>query len=112
MVDAQYLTNGLLERAMDLVDNFVNKLEIEGLEKKVFKFEGSVPLVVYKIEGTKPYAKNIMMYGHLDKQPYDEPWEEGLAPTIPVIKDGKMYGRGVSDDGYAVFSTMLAIKAA
>lgn len=87
----------------------MQKLSIAGLERKIFKPEGSNPLVVYKVEGNS--ARNIMIYGHLDKQPYDEPWDEGLAPTKPVVKDGKLYGRGASDDGYAVFSTMLAIKA-
>ena len=53
-----------------------------------------------------------MIYGHLDKQPYDEPWAEGLGPTTPVIREGKLYGRGASDDGYSVFTTMLAIKLA
>jgi len=53
-----------------------------------------------------------MFYGHLDKQPYDEPWEEGLSPTEPVIRDGLLYGRGGYDDGYAVFSSLLAIKNA
>ena len=57
-------------------------------------------------------TKNIMIYGHLDKQPYDEPWGEGLSPTEPVIKDERLYGRGSSDDGYAAFSCFLAIKAA
>jgi acetylornithine deacetylase/succinyl-diaminopimelate desuccinylase-like protein len=57
-------------------------------------------------------TKNVMVYGHLDKQPYEEPWDEGLGPTNPVIRDGKLYGRGASDDGYSVFSTMLAIKIA
>jgi acetylornithine deacetylase/succinyl-diaminopimelate desuccinylase-like protein len=69
-------------------------------------------LIVYKIEPTMKNYKNIMIYGHLDKQPYEEPWDEGLGPTTPVIKDGKLYGRGASDDGYSVFSTMLAIKVA
>ena len=53
-----------------------------------------------------------MIYGHLDKQPYEEAWSEGLSPTEPVIKDGRLYGRGASDDGYAFFSCMLAVKAA
>ena len=29
-----------------------------------------------------------------------------------MIKDGRLYGRGSSDDGYAAFSCLLAIKAA
>lgn len=53
-----------------------------------------------------------MFYGHLDKQPYEEAWDEGIHPTEPVIKDGRLYGRGSSDDGYAAFSCLLAIKTA
>ncbi len=53
-----------------------------------------------------------MLYGHLDKQPWGEGWHEGLHPTDPVIKGDLMYGRGSSDDGYAPFTCILAIKAA
>ena len=35
-------------------------------------------------------------------------WDE--KPTDPVIKDGFMNGRGSADDGYSVFTCMLAIK--
>lgn len=34
-----------------------------------------------------------------------------MGPTIPVIKDGKLYGRGGADDGYATYGSLLAIKA-
>lgn len=52
-----------------------------------------------------------MFYGHFDKQPHFEGWEEGLGPVTPVIKNGKLYGRGGADDGYATYSTILAIRA-
>ncbi len=45
----------------------------------------------------------------MDKQPYGEGWTTD--PADPVIKDGIMYGRGSSDDGYAFFTSVLAIKA-
>lgn len=28
-----------------------------------------------------------------------------------MIREGKLYGRGGADDGYATYSTMIAIKA-
>jgi acetylornithine deacetylase/succinyl-diaminopimelate desuccinylase-like protein len=38
-------------------------------------------------------------------------WMEGIGATNPKIINGKLYGRGGADDGYATFSTLLAIKA-
>jgi acetylornithine deacetylase/succinyl-diaminopimelate desuccinylase-like protein len=51
------------------------------------------------------------MYGHMDKQPPFEGWEPDLGPFNPVIKNGRLYGRGGADDGYAIISSILAIKA-
>mmetsp|Transcript_29286 Transcript_29286/g.38998 ORF Transcript_29286/g.38998 Transcript_29286/m.38998 type:complete len:136 (+) Transcript_29286:273-680(+) len=53
--------------------------------------------------------KTVLMYGHMDKQPYGEGWETD--PCDPVIKDGLLYGRGSNDDGYALFAAILSIKA-
>lgn len=53
----------------------------------------------------------MFFYGHYDKQPPFTGWMEGLSATDPKIIDGKMYGRGGADDGYATYSTMLALKA-
>ena len=51
-----------------------------------------------------------MFYGHFDKQPHMSGWDEGLSATNPVIKNGKLYGRGGADDGYSIFVFMAAIK--
>ena len=37
------------------------------------------------------------MYGHFDKQPPFDGWLPGLGPYEPVVKDGKLYGRGAAD---------------
>lgn len=111
--DPDFKTNGLIEKAIDHVDSCVQKLGIEGLTRQIFRVNQnkSNPLICYAIEATQGASGNVMLYGHLDKQPYEEAWAEGLHPTTPTIKDGCLYGRGSSDDGYAVFSAMLAIYA-
>jgi hypothetical protein len=53
----------------------------------------------------------VLLYGHYDKQPEFSGWDEDLDPWTPVIKDGKLYGRGGADDGYAVFGSLTAIRA-
>lgn len=109
MVDTEYLTNGNVEKAIQLVDDYVNKLHIKGLSRKIFQPAGMPPLVVYVVEGHDSES-NLMLYGHLDKQPWMDGWFEGLSATEPVIRNGYLYGRGGADDGYAVFACMLAIK--
>lgn len=68
-------------------------------------------MVCYVVEAYGGATKNIMLYGHLDKQPYGDGWFERLKPTVPTIEGDLMYGRGASDDGYAPFSSLLALKA-
>jgi acetylornithine deacetylase/succinyl-diaminopimelate desuccinylase-like protein len=79
----------------------------------VFFDDNGLPLICYVVEPSSPDIKtNVMLYGHLDKQPHGEGWNEGLGPTDPVIRGDLLYGRGSSDDGYAPFACMLAVKAA
>ena len=37
MVDSEFLTNGLTEKAMECVDQYAQKLQIEGLQRKIFR---------------------------------------------------------------------------
>ncbi len=49
------------------------------------------------------------MYGHMDKQPFGEGWIN--LPCDPIIENGKLNGRGSSDDCYSFYSALLAVKA-
>ena len=51
----------------------------------------------------------VAFYGHFDRQPEASGWDEGLGPWEPVIRNGKLYGRGASDDGYSVYMMISAI---
>lgn len=111
MVDMEYLTNGKMEQAIDLADQYIQKIGVKGLSRQIFKNDSGMPLVVYIVEPQGGCTKNIMLYGHLDKQPYGAGWDDDKHPTEPITIGDCMYGRGVSDDGYAPFSSLLAIKA-
>ena len=56
--------------------------------------------------------KSLLLYGHFDKQPEMLGWDDDLGPFKPVVKDGKLYGRGSADDGYSIFSSLTAVLAA
>jgi acetylornithine deacetylase/succinyl-diaminopimelate desuccinylase-like protein len=109
MFDAEFYTNGTTQAAAKHVDDYINKLEIKGITKHSFTPEGKPPMYVYVVEANGN-DKNVMCYGHLDKQPWMMPWREGLGPTKAVIEGDFLYGRGGADDGYAPFSCALAIK--
>jgi acetylornithine deacetylase/succinyl-diaminopimelate desuccinylase-like protein len=53
----------------------------------------------------------IMIYGHFDTQPVDpvELWDS--PPFEPVVKDGRVYARGASDDKGNMFAPILALEA-
>jgi acetylornithine deacetylase/succinyl-diaminopimelate desuccinylase-like protein len=99
-----------MEKSIELVDEYVNKLGVKNMTRKEYKNEKGMKLLCYVVEPSHGATKNVMMYGHLDKQPYGAGWREDLSPTEPKIEGELMYGRGGADDGYSVFSCMLAIK--
>ena len=53
----------------------------------------------------------MLLYGHLDKQPEMIGWRDGFGPWDPLYENGRLYGRGSADDGYAVFAAFAAIGA-
>ena len=92
--------------------SFLNEKNLTGCTVEVIKEPGRSHLILVEIEPTKLPFKTIMFYAHWDKQPpMEAKWKEGLGPYTPVEKNGLLYGRGSADDGYGLFSAILAVKA-
>lgn len=108
LFDPEWQSNGHLDRAVELVRGWVEAQNVAGAQIEVLKAEGRTPLLVVEVPGT--IDRTVLLYGHLDKQPHMTGWEPGLGPTTPVIRDGKLYGRGGADDGYAAFASVAAMK--
>lgn len=108
--DANWKENGHMDKAADLLEKWILAQEIPGLTLKRIEAEGRTPLLFMEIPGEKN-DDTVLLYGHFDKQPPMDGWEEDLGPWKPVIRDGKLYGRGGADDGYSTFASLTAIKA-
>jgi acetylornithine deacetylase/succinyl-diaminopimelate desuccinylase-like protein len=111
--DKDWAKNGHIEAAVTLAADWCRKHAIAGMKLEVLRLEGRTPLLYIDVPATKgaERAGTVLLYGHLDKQPEMTGWAEGLGPWDPVIKDGKLYGRGGADDGYAVFASIAALRA-
>jgi acetylornithine deacetylase/succinyl-diaminopimelate desuccinylase-like protein len=108
LFDPKWEQHGHMERAVELLANWCRRQPIAGMTVKIARIPGRTPLIFVDIAGGKD---TVLLYGHLDKQPEFTGWDRGLSPWEPVIRDGRLYGRGGADDGYAVFSSLTAIAA-
>lgn len=110
--DPDVLTNGHQDRAVKLMVDWARaqSSSIKGLNVDVKQETGRTPVILLTIPATdESNDSTVLMYGHMDKQPPMLPWAEGLGPWTPVERDGKLYGRGGADDGYAMFASLSAV---
>jgi acetylornithine deacetylase/succinyl-diaminopimelate desuccinylase-like protein len=107
--DPQWESHGHMEAAVQLMAEWCRLQPLPGMRVEVRRLPGRTPLLLIDVPGELPGC--ALLYGHLDKQPEFTGWLPGLGPWEPVIRDGKLYGRGAADDGYAVFSSLTAIAA-
>ena len=109
--DKDWEEKGHIEAAVQLADRWCRKHAVPGMKQEIVRLPGRTPVLLLEVPATDSSSKTILMYGHLDKQPEMTGWREGFGPWIPVIEDGKLYGRGGADDGYAVFASLAALRS-
>lgn len=86
------------------------QLRNAGMEHVEMMETGGHP-VVYADWLHAPGKPTVMIYGHFDTQPVDplDLWDS--PPFEPVIKDGRVYARGASDDKGNMLAPVLALEA-
>lgn len=110
--DPDWSGHGYIETVLRNAAAWVEAQKVEGLKLEVVRLPGRTPVIFFEVEGTKPGAgQTILMYGHLDKQPEFTGWRNDLGPWTPKYEDGKLFGRGGADDGYAVYASIAAVQA-
>jgi acetylornithine deacetylase/succinyl-diaminopimelate desuccinylase-like protein len=110
--DAQWEKNGHIERVIRLAEAWAKKQPVRGLQVEIVRLPGRTPLLYFDVAPTGNGTQHtVLLYGHLDKQPEMSGWRDGYGPWNPLFEDGKLYGRGSADDGYAVFAALSAVSA-
>ena len=112
MFDADWAAHGYLERVVRDAASWVERQGVSGLKLEVIRLEGRTPLIFFEVPATRSgSSETVLFYGHLDKQPEFNGWRHDLGPWTPKYEDGKLYGRGGADDGYAVYAALTAIQS-
>jgi acetylornithine deacetylase/succinyl-diaminopimelate desuccinylase-like protein len=102
---------GHLETVLRNAAQWVEAQKVAGLRLEIVRLDGRTPVLFFEVEATRPQsAQTVLMYGHLDKQPEFKGWRADLGPWTPKYEDGKLYGRGGADDGYAVYASIAAVQ--
>lgn len=67
--------------------------------------------VVYAEKRVSDAAPTVLVYGHYDVMPVDPREEWNTEPFEPVIRDGRIWGRGADDDKGQLFMHAKAFEA-
>ena len=95
---------------VDASAQFVENLFADlGLNTQVIKVAGGMPAVIAHTE-IDPSKKTVLLYAHHDVQPVGDLslWETD--PFNPVLKDGRLYGRGSGDNKAGVIVHYNVVK--
>jgi len=114
--DADWLAHGYLETVVRNTAQWIEAQKLDGLTLEVVRLPGRTPVIFFEVAATRSAQagvseQTVLMYGHLDKQPEFSGWRKDLGPWTPKYEDGKLYGRGGADDGYAAYAAIAAIAA-
>jgi acetylornithine deacetylase/succinyl-diaminopimelate desuccinylase-like protein len=117
MFDPQWAQHGYIDTVVRNAAAWVEAQKVQGLKLEVIRLEGRTPVIFFELPASRGAgdahgsAQTVLMYGHLDKQPEFSGWRNDLGPWTPKYEDGRLYGRGGADDGYAVYASIAAIQA-
>jgi len=109
--DGEWEKHGFLDTVVRNAATWVEAQKVDGLKLEVVRIPGRTPVLFFEVPATLANSQQtVLMYGHLDKQPEFSGWRSDLGPWTPKYEDGKLYGRGGADDGYATYASIAAVQ--
>lgn len=108
--DPEWEAHGFLEQAAAHLAAWCAGRPVPGLAVEVVRVPGRTPVLLAEVPPAGGAEGTVLVYGHLDKQPPQGEWRDGLGPYRPVREGDRLYGRGTADDGYATFAALAAAE--
>lgn len=110
--DADWVAHGYIDQVVRNAVRWLESQSVRNLTVEILRLPGRTPVIYFEAPATRADSGDaVLMYGHLDKQPEFSGWRTGFGPWTPKYVDGKLYGRGGADDGYAVYASLTTIMA-
>jgi len=98
-----------LKEIVEAAEFLSGKLKSFGVNAHMVGGGKSPPLVLGRLDSNSPKAKTIAIYGHYDVQPEDPIGEWKTPPFKLTLKNGRFFGRGVSDNKGPIIQNISAI---
>ena len=123
MFDPDWAAHGHLDTVVRRAADWITARRVPGLTLEIVQLADATgrrrtPVLFFEVAATRPVETvgvdrqpTVLLYGHLDKQPEFSGWRSDLGPWTPKLVDGRLYGRGGADDGYAAYAAIAAIEA-
>ncbi|RUL81817.1 dipeptidase [Tautonia sociabilis] len=107
-VSAQPAHDADTRRAAEFIRDDLRSL---GVAAELIEFPKGHP-IVFGEKLDAPGKPTLLVYGHYDVQPPEplEPWDQP-DPFEPVVRDGKIYARGATDDKGQMLTHLKAAEA-
>ncbi|XP_060535783.1 cytosolic non-specific dipeptidase-like [Cylas formicarius] len=103
----------MIQWAAQRLEKLGTQVELKdiGTQKLPDGSEIPLPPVLFGSLGSNANKKTVLLYGHLDVQPalIEDGWDS--QPFVLTERDGKLFGRGSSDDKGPVLGWIHAIEA-
>ena len=113
--DASWAANGQLQAAVDHVRDWIDARGLPGAKSEVVQLRGPFPAAARRRardgRGRRTGARSCCT-GTWTSSRRSAAGPRGSARGQPVLRQGRLYGRGAVDDGYSGYAAVTALEAA